>query len=311
MNDLQSQLQTIKNQSNGYTKSPKTFEEQLQLLKEKNLIITNEVYTLKKLSHINYYRLSAYFLPLQHPKAFELDGIFLDNIRFEDVLELYFFDAELRKTVFKAIESIEVYFRTQIAYHHSLAYGAFGYLDPENFKTSPEFFDKVMVAIREETSRSSETFIAHFKEKYNTTDLPVWAMVEVVSMSTLSKIYAMLKTSEQQAVTHALKGVSKDLFHNWFHALTVIRNICAHHSRLWNKTLGVSFEIPRKIKEFHPLQGDKVFFALSVIAYILDAIGEEADFQNDVKNLVASHPKINFKAMGFIEGWEKMSVWNE
>ncbi|OHD83377.1 MAG: hypothetical protein A3J39_00435, partial [Sulfuricurvum sp. RIFCSPHIGHO2_12_FULL_44_8] len=300
MNNLQSQLQTIKNQSNGYTKSPKTFEEQLQHLKEKNLIITNEAYTLKKLSHINYYRLSAYFLPLQHPKSSKLDGIFLDNVRFEDVLELYFFDVELRKTVFKAIESIEVYFRTQIAYHHSLTYGAFGYLDPENFKTSPEFFDKVMVGIREETNRSSETFIAHFKEKYNTTDLPVWAMVEVVSMSTLSKIYAMLKTTEQQAVTYALNGVSKDLFHNWFHALTVMRNICAHHSRLWNKTLGVSFEKPRKIKEFHSLQGDKVFFALSVIAYILDAIGEEADFQSDIKTLIATHPKINIKSMGFV-----------
>ena len=309
MNNLQSQLQTIKNQSNGYTKSPKTFEEQLQHLKEKNLIITNEAYTLKKLSHINYYRLSAYFLPLQHPKSSKLDGIFLDNVRFEDVLELYFFDVELRKTVFKAIESIEVYFRTQIAYHHSLTYGAFGYLDPENFKTSPEFFDKVMVSIREETSRSSETFIAHFKEKYNTTDLPVWAMVEVVSMSTLSKIYAMLKTTEQQAVTYALNGVSKDLFHNWFHALTVMRNICAHHSRLWNKTLGVSFEKPRKIKEFHSLQGDKVFFALSVIAYILDAIGEEADFQSDIKTLIATHPKINIKSMGFVNGWEEMSVW--
>lgn len=309
MSDLQSQLQTIKNQINGYTKPPKTFEEQLHHLKAKNLLVTNETYTLKKLSHINYYRLSAYFLPMQHQKESELDGIFLDDVRFEDILELYFFDVELRKTVFKAIESIEIYFRTQIAYHHSLTYGAFGYLDPANFKTSPEFFDKVMVSIREETSRSNETFIAHFKEKYNTTDLPVWAMVEVVSMSNLSKIYAMLKTTEQQAVTQALNGVSKDLFHNWFHALTVIRNICAHHSRLWNKTLGVSFEKPRKIKVFHPLQGDKVFFAISVIAYILDAIGEESDFQNDIVALISSHPKINIKAMGFIDGWEEMVVW--
>ncbi|KFN39738.1 MAG: hypothetical protein JU82_06020 [Sulfuricurvum sp. MLSB] len=71
MNDLHSQLQTIKNLSNGYTKSPKTFEQQLQLLKDKNLIITNEAYTFRKLSHINYYRLSAYVLPLQHPKAFK------------------------------------------------------------------------------------------------------------------------------------------------------------------------------------------------------------------------------------------------
>lgn len=309
MNDLQSKLQNLKNQTNGYTKSPKSFEEQLEHLKNKNLIITNEAYTLKKLSHINYYRLSAYFLPLQHTKTSVLEGIFLDDVRFEDILELYFFDAELRKIVFKAIESIEVYFRTQIAYHHALAYGAFGYLDPANFKTSPEFFDKVMQSIREETGRSSETFIAHFRDKYGTTDLPIWAMVEVVSMSTLSKIYAILKTSEQQAVISSLNGVSKDLFHNWFHALTVIRNICAHHSRLWNKTLGVSFEKPRKIKAFHPLQGDKIFFALSVIAFILDAIGEESNFKSDITALIAAHPKINIKAMGFVDGWEEMTVW--
>jgi abortive infection bacteriophage resistance protein len=53
-----------------------------------------------------------------------------------------------------------------------------------------------MFAIREETGRSSETFISHFRDKYGTTDLPIWAMVEVVSMSTLSKIYAILKTTE-------------------------------------------------------------------------------------------------------------------
>ncbi|MCK9371822.1 MAG: Abi family protein [Sulfuricurvum sp.] len=83
-----------------------------------------------------------------------------------------------------------------MAYHHGPAYGAFGYLNPTNFKTTSEFYENVMFAIREETGRSSETFISHFRDKYGTTDLPIWAMVEVVSMSTLSKIYAILKTTE-------------------------------------------------------------------------------------------------------------------
>lgn len=309
MNDLQSQLQTIKNKSNGYTKPHKTFDEQLDHLKKKNLIVINDAYALKKLSHLNYYRLSAYFLPLQHPKSSASNGIFLNNTRFEDILQLYFFDAELRKIVFKAIESIEIYCRTQIAYHHAQAYGAFGYLDDKNFKTTPEFFEKVMLSIREETGRSNETFIDHFKAKYQTSDLPIWAMVEVVSMSTISKIYAILKTPEQQAVTAAFKDVGKDLFHNWLHALTVIRNICAHHSRLWNKTLGVSFEIPRKLKSLQSLRGDKIFFGLSVIAYILEMIGEESDFTDEIKSLIASHPSIDITAMGFVTGWEAMEMW--
>ena len=311
MNNLKEQLQAIKSHTNTYTKTHKTFEEQVELLKKRNLIISNEPYCLKKLSHINYYRLSAYFLPLQHTKGSPEGGMFFDGTTFENILEHYFFDVELRKIVFKAIEAIEVYFRTQIAYHHALSYDAFGYLKQENFTVSDEFFEKVTSAIREETSRSSETFIDHFKEKYHTTDLPIWAMVEVVSMSTLSKIYTMLKTKEQQSVIKQLHGVSKDVFSSWLHALTVIRNICAHHSRFWNKTLGVSFKIPRKISMFENLVGNKAFFALSVIAYILDAIGEDLDFVGEIKGLLNAHPTIDKNAMGFVEGWEDLHVWQE
>jgi abortive infection bacteriophage resistance protein len=309
MNDFKSQLQAIKSNANGYTKAHKTFNEQLELLKHRNLIVSNEPYALKKLSHINYYRLSAYFLPLQHKKESELSGTFLEGVTFENVLEHYFFDVELRKIVFKAIESIEIYFRTQIAYHHALKYGAFGYLEQENFTTNQEFFESVMSAIKEETSRSSEIFIGHFKTKYNTTDLPVWAMVEVVSMSTLSKVYSMLKTEEQLNVIKELRGISKDLFKNWLHALTVIRNICAHHSRFWNKTLGVSFKSPKKLSMFKGIVGNKPFFALSVVAYILDVIGEDLDFVGDIKALMNTYPSVDKKTMGFTDGWEKLNVW--
>ena len=322
MINLQEQLQNIKNQQNSYNKNFKTFDEQLALLKKRELKISNDSFALSKLKRINYYRLSAYFLPFQYPKNSDKKDIFFEDTTFEEIIQLYYFDCELRKIVFEAIEIIEIYFRTQITYHYALKYGAFGYLRKENFETSQEFYDKIMINLKDETKRSEESFIKHFKDEYNTTDLPMWAVVEVISFGTISKLYSILKTQEQEAVISELKGINKKVFKNWLHGLSVIRNICAHHSRLWNKTLGVKFEIPRKIKEFTTITkveneveiklNDKVFFALTIIEYILNSIGEdEINFKLKIKDLFHKYPKIKLESMGFVRNWEENPIWGE
>ena len=312
MNDFTDQLQSIKNQTNNYKKPFKTNEALLDLLKSRKLIIKNESYALLKLKHIGYYRLSAYFLPLQYPKDSELKNIFLPDVTFEDILDLYYFDTKLRRLIFEAIERIEIYFRTQIAHSHASVYGTFGYLDRETLKCTQEFFDQLQESINKEKERSKETFITHFKKKYNTTDLPIWVVVEVISMSTLSKLYASLKTQQQQEIVKPFDKISKDVLHNWFHALTVVRNICAHHARLWNKTLGIKFEVPRKQEDFKKIKNsnDKVFFALSVIVFILDSIGEELSFKEQINTLLMEYPKVDIKAMGFVDDWETLAIWS-
>ena len=317
MNSLQEKLQSFKNNSNLYKKEHKTFDEQLQILKNRDLIILNDDYVLTKLQHINYYRLSAYFLPFQHNRNSSDKNKFLPNTNFETIIELYYFDVELRKIIFEAIESIEIHFRTQIAYYHAKSYKPLGYLEKENFKTSEKFYSKVLGNFKNESNRSEEEFIKHFENKYRTTDLPIWTLVEVISFGTLSKLYTMLKTDEQKEVTKKLNGINNNVFQNWLHTLSVIRNICAHHSRLWNKTLGVKFEIPRKIKSFNQIKNernmfmnDKIFFALSVIEYILTSIGEdEIDFKHKIKKLLKKYPNIDKNAMGFIDSWEELDIW--
>lgn len=326
MTDFKEQLQNIKNQENNYKKEFKTFDEQLEILKQRKLNILNDDYALSKLQRINYYRLSAYFLPFQHPKNSENKDIFLEETKFEDIIQLYYFDCELRKIIFEAIESIEIYFRTQITYYHSLKYKSFGYLKRENFETSPEFFEKVLLSLKNETKRSEEIFIKHFKDRYRTTDLPIWGAVEVISFGTLSKIYSILKTQEQKKVISKLKGINNNVFKNWLHCLSVIRNICAHHSRIWNKTLGVKFEIPRKLEDFKNIKkvildeegkekeiklNDKVFFALTVIEYILTCIGEdEIQFKDKIKTLLHKYTNVKIDRMGFIDDWKSSSIWD-
>jgi abortive infection bacteriophage resistance protein len=315
MIDFKDQLQNIKNQENTYQKKHKTFEEQLSILKQRKLIISNDSFVLSKLQHINYYRLSAYFLPFQYSKNSENENIFLPNTSFENILSSYYFDTELRKIIFEAVESIEIYFRTQIAYFHSLKYDAFGYLELKNFRENKaDKFQELQDDILKEKTRSKEFFIKHFKKKYNSVDLPIWSVVEIISFGSLSKFFMILKEEEQNQVIQNIHGINKVVFYKWFHALSGVRNICAHHSRLWNRTLGVSFEVPKGLESFENIKEskNKVFFALSVIEYLLTCIGEdEIDFKTKIKNLIKKYPKVKLESMGFIENWQQNPIWSE
>lgn len=315
MNNLQEQLQPLKNQENGYKKNHKTFTEQLDLLKKRGLIISNEHYALTKLQHINYYRLSAYFLPFQHSKDSTSKNLFLPDTTFENIIQLYYFDTELRKVMFEAIEVIEIYLRTQIAYAHSKSYDAFGYLDIANLRENKQTeFDELQQDILKEKQRSKEVFIRHFKDRYNTTDLPIWSVVEIISFGSLSKLFMLLQEREQNEVVSLMGDVNKVVFFKWFKALSSIRNACAHHSRLWNKTLGVGFEVPRKNDSFKDLIGskNKIFFALTVIEYVLTHIGEdEIGFKSKIKSLLKRYPQVDIQKMGFIENWENNLIWRD
>ncbi|MEA1892688.1 MAG: Abi family protein [Campylobacterota bacterium] len=315
MNNLQEQLQPLKNQENTYQKKHKTFEQQLELLKQRGLAISNYQYALTKLQHINYYRLSAYFLPFQFPKNSEHKNKFLPDTTFEDIIKLYYFDTELRKIIFEAIEVIEIYLRTQISYYHSKSYDAFGYLDISHLRANKQKeFDELHQDILKEKNRSKEMFIRHFKNKYKTTDLPIWTVVEIISFGSLSKLFMILQETEQNEVIACMGGINKVVFFKWFKALSSVRNTCAHHSRLWNKTLGVGFEVPRNNEKFENLRSsnNKIFFALSVIEYILTCISEdEIEFKTKIKSLLRKYPQINIGKMGFTENWEDNPIWSD
>ena len=326
---LNSQLQKIKNNFNSYDKPHLSFEKQLQRLKDNGLNIHNDAYAVKKLSHVNYYRLSAYFLPFQFPKDSDNADEFFEGTQFREIIKLYDFDAKLRRLVFGALEVIEVYIRTQVTYHHTKKYKAFGYLQFENFDCSQEYFDKLIRDIKEESKRSDEKFVSHFKKKYGSNDLPLWTVVEVLSFGTVSRLFSAMKVEDQKLVSQSI-SVHHKVLQNWLHAFTIVRNICAHHSRLWNKQLRIPFTVPAKKPLFTPMKkitkmrfkegntleisyenNASLFFALSVIKYIFDSIGEEVDFLNEVKQLMAQHHEMDFTAMGFVDGWENTDIWSE
>lgn len=286
----------------SYLKSPLSYEEQTELLKSRNLTVSNESFCSKKLQHINYYRLSAYFYPF-----YEDANRFKDGVKFEEILQLYYFDKEFRNLIFYSIEKIEVYLRTQLAHAISQRAGAFGYSDVLMFHDQVKH-QEIMNTIKSETSRSKEIFVNEYFKKYDERRLPIWAMVEIISFNTLSKIFANLKEKYRKEILKEL-DVKPLVFENWLHTLTYVRNICAHHSRLWNKTLAIEPKKPKNQKVFELLNSKKIFYVISMILFMLEKIDdEELNFKNEIKKLTLKYPNVNLFSMGFIKEWESLEL---
>lgn len=111
-------------------KPPKTYKEQVDIYKSRNLYIEDSEYAEKNLQRINYYRLSAYGLTLKDPIN---KNQYISNASFNKMLSLYEFDRKLRLLLLGALETVEIAFRTQISYEIAHKFGPLGYKDKENF----------------------------------------------------------------------------------------------------------------------------------------------------------------------------------
>ncbi len=135
---------------------PMTIDEQIENLKSLDLIIENEEYAKKILNDISYFRLiKAYSLGFK-PK----NGKYEEGVTFEQIVELYLFNANFRQVTFAEIEKIEVNVRCRIANYFAEVYGVLGYMEPQNF-VDEEYHRAFMADIEEEVRRNSKTPILY------------------------------------------------------------------------------------------------------------------------------------------------------
>lgn len=296
-----------------YTKKPVSISEQISTLKLRGLLITDEIKAESYLSNISYYRLRAYTFPFQdnndpnHPFITPL-------ICFEDIISLYVFDRQFRLFVLDAIEKIEISIRTQIIHQWALSHGGHWHLDSTLFRDSA-FFESDRSRLQQEIDRSDEAFIAHYKTKYSDpSEPPCWMSLEVSSFGLLSLIFNNLKKGpEKKAVTkyYGLNEVS--ILENWMHSFSNIRNVCAHHSRLWNRRLTAHIKVPTYTAHPFILDKDilryKIYPALCCMKYILNIISPGNHFSEKLIALMNSCPLAQEKEMGFPTEWKKEKFW--
>jgi len=294
-----------------YSKLPITVSEQVEKLKIRGLKFNDEIKAQNHLSNISYYRLRAYTYPFQD-NSVESQPFNID-VTFEQIIELYTFDRKLRLLIFDAIEKIEIALRTQIIYHFALTHGSHWQLKPELYR-DPMRFANHLDSLQKEIDRSNETFIGHYKNKYtHPTEPPSWMSLEVSSMGLLSKIFQNLKKSPEKLVVTShfgLKDVS--VIESWILCFSTLRNICAHHGRVWNRRL-IPIKLPThpnymflKNKSIYP---NKLYAALSCIEYVLKRISPDSTFSELLKALMQTCPLAQTKEMGFPKNWLDEDLW--
>lgn len=302
-----------------YTKPALSYAEQLQQLKNRGLIIEDDEKALHLLENISYYRLSGYLYPmLAIPKT---DHRFKPESSFSNVFNLYCFDRELRKMILGELEKIEIAIRAKMIYELSHNHGSFWYTKSELFKSNSQF-EFIYSNIEEEYRRSDEQFIVDFRNKYSDPMPPSWMMLELTSFGTLSKLYKNLKGSYERRVIAHYFGLDDTTFESWMHSIVYVRNICAHHSRLWSRTMRITPRIPANpLNTFldHtinynqstslPKNNNRTYFLFSMLIYWLDIINKKHKFKNKLFNLLDKYPMVDVKAMGFPDDWKTELLW--
>ena len=293
-----------------FTKPFLSFEQQVMLLSERGLIIEND--TVHYLQHLNYYRLSGYWIPFQEDNKTHR---FKPNVRFSDVLNLYRFDRELRLLLLDAIERIEVSIRTQWAHYFAELSGPHAHLEPHLCKNG-EWYIKNLAQLQKELARSDELFIKHYQNAYTLPDdPPIWVSCEVMSFGLLSKWLKSMKPSEPCNKIARAYQLDYDVLVSFIEYLAYLRNLCAHHSRVWNRKTTKTIKIPRSktlelISSFNnePLSLRKLYNPLVLVIHLLKIICPDNHFKNSLIALMEKHG-IPFGAMGFPNDWQQRSVW--
>lgn len=297
----------------SYQKPWKSYAEQVCLLRSRGLIVGDTRAAVQFLSHVNYYRLSGYCL------AFEQDRHqFLPGVTFEQIRNAYEFDRVLRDLITEALEVVEVDFRTVVAYHFGRAYGAFGHTLAGSFFRN---FDQVvwLDKVHDETERSSELFVEHFRTTYREyPDLPIWAVAEILSFGGLSKMYSGMISKDQKAIACRYRIQPGDL-ESWLHHLVYVRNLCAHHSRVWDRIWSIKPRLPSAALWHPPYTpcNDRLFSTLLMLNQLMGRCSSVADFADEWRARIVRHlgnspaAPDSLKKMGLTAQWHAHPFWHQ
>lgn len=279
-----------------------TVHEQIENLKALNLIIEDESEAEKFLSKVSYFRfIKAYSLGLKNRNSNYYSGVTFNQLR-----ELYVFNAKFRKLIFEQIEHIEIGLRCKVSNYFSLKYGVMGYNDAENFSNAI-----IHKNILDEINRDLEhnrraPFIKNFKENYVNGDVPFYALVEVLSFGTLSKFFKNMKGEDKKVVAQ-IYGVGYTFLESWIESIAHVRNICAHYGRIYNAKLS---KTPKLYKE-DKYNTNRIFAVLCCMKRISNDKESWNVFVKELSKLFVEYPLAIKSTMGFPEKWKSVLVIND
>jgi abortive infection bacteriophage resistance protein len=301
-----------------------TIADQLQLLKSRGMIFRDETQAAELLKNISYYRLKGYWWDMQTNDTLHT---LKPNTYFEDIVERYNFDRHLRLILFDAIERIEIALRTKMIYHLSISYGGLWYLNPDLFEattitlndgTVKTIHQNTLDELKKEFSRSQEIFIKDHRNRFPNQNADAWKMLEVASMGTLSKLYKNLKHQlpEKAAIAKEMGLNLHSELSSWLEAIAYVRNIIAHHSRLWSRNMvkRPTYKLNNPISQWleNPItnvQTKKPFIIISSMLYLCNRVTPGHQIKSKVLDLFKTNPNVPIYKLGFLNNWQNEPLW--
>ncbi|MFN7289767.1 MAG: Abi family protein [Pirellula sp.] len=298
-----------------YNKPWLSVADQVKKLESRGLQVVDRAGAEVFLRHINYYRFTGYCLAFENPRH-----SFPVGVTFGHIQASCKFDAALRDLFNEALEVVEIDLRTVVAYYFGQRYGAFGHTNPMNFHRQFDmkiFHSDWLTEIGKEASRSKELFVKHFETKYSQyPDLPVWVATEIMTFGSLARMIRAMKKSDRQNISSEYGIAAKVLFSLVLH-LNYVRNLCAHHCRLWDRAWSVKSDLPHEpdFQNANAVSNQRLFSSLLLMRKLMlrsPDLKAEADAWRDrvtqlLKNL-PSAPNAHGR-MGLIAGWQSHPVW--
>jgi len=309
----------------------KSYDQLLELLKARGMVIEDDARAKRKLAQVGYYRLSGFWFPCRAivrdssgatiPKSIKSPWIlrrgesFEDGTTFNAVFDLYKFDKRLRLLMLDALERIEIHIRSIIA--HEL-----GRRSPIAYKDEALIADKFRFRYDGMTkSKWTEWTERHDKKLATSKDdcilwhreqakeIPIWVAIETWDFGLMTKYYNMLKWQHKDTIAKRIDPALTNQFGNWLNSLNILRNKCAHHARIWNMRLPNSLPFPSlPCFSLVPASSEtpyKIHGLITIIWFLMQKIGPNSDWRSRVRAELTTFPKVpncTLRAMGFPTG---------
>ncbi|OOF56033.1 Abi family protein [Rodentibacter myodis] len=296
------------------TKPHKEYLDLINQLKQRGMIIQDEKYAEKKLSQVGYYRLSGFWHISRTPNQ---DRTFSDNFiqgtDFNEIYRLYIFDKKLRLLLLDIIERLEINIRTIMAHElgriNPLAYEDHSIINRKFLQhnwnpRSSYLFSKWQDSLTAKIERCKDDFIEWHRKNEN--PLPFWVITETWDFGTLSKYYSLLNGQYQRKIAKHF-NIDERTLTNWLNEINIVRNLAAHHSRVWNRDFN-QINIPnfnsqsqQKFKRagayFSNINLDnkaksRIFGRIAVLWYLISQNSSNYQWLQKLKELIETFPNI-------------------
>ncbi len=288
----------------------KSYDDQIALLKERGLHVSNHGIASDFLKHHNYYRLSAYRFPFQ-----DSQDQFKIGTDFDDLCSLYRFDRGLRLLVGEACKCLEISVRARWAHILGEKHGELAYESPTVFRNA-QLHTQQLASLDREIRRSHEAFIPHYQNTHNMPRPPIWAACEVMSFGLLSRFYANIKQASTRKKISKTYGLSVSNLASLLLHASYLRNLCAHHSRIWNRSFTITVSLPTSQPSdivvslnTDPLAERKIYNSLVLLAHITEVVTAAPDWKTRLKTHLLTLNRPDHSEMGFPTNWETFDFW--